>query len=56
MGIRVTTKTNKKATLKMYNSLSSFLFEQECGELASATSEQKKILRDAHKVLGDLIK
>lgn len=56
MGIRVTSNTKKRATLKMYNALGSYLFEQECDELSSATSNQKKVLREARKVLGELIK
>lgn len=33
MGINVSTKTKAKATLKLYNQISSYLFEQEYDEL-----------------------
>lgn len=33
MGINVSTKTKAKASLKLYNQISSYLFEQECNEL-----------------------
>lgn len=33
MGINVSTKTKAKASLKLYNQISSYLFEQECDEL-----------------------
>ena len=32
MGIRISAKTNKSATLKLINHISSYLFEEECGE------------------------
>ena len=55
MGIKVSVNTNKKATLKMYNSLGSFLFEQEYDELSNASQSQMKTLREAHKILGGLL-
>lgn len=55
MGIRVSTQTKNKATLKVYNALSSYLFEQECGELRGATGAQIKALREAQSVLGRLL-
>lgn len=56
MGIRVYSNTRKKATLKLFNALTSYLFEQEFGELESATIQQKETLKSAQKVLGELIK
>lgn len=38
MGINVSTKTKAKATLKLYNQISSYLFEQEYNELKSNPS------------------
>lgn len=32
MGIRISTKTSKQATLKLVSHISSYLFEEECGE------------------------
>lgn len=55
MGIRVSQKTERRATLKMYNALGSFLFEQQYDELFRASEEQMNSLRKAHKVLGELL-
>lgn len=54
-GIKVSIKTKNKETLKLFNYLRSYLFEQECGELSNCTSAQKKILKDALAVLNSII-
>ena len=56
MGIKLQTKTKLKATQKLYNQVSTFLFEQECEELEHFTSAQKKVLSDATKVLIEVLK
>lgn len=53
-GIKVSSKTKAKETLKLSNHLRSYLFEQveqEYGELSNCTTSQKKILKDALLVL-----
>lgn len=54
-GIKVSVKTKAKETLKLSNHLRSYLFEQECGELSSCTTAQKKLLRDALVVLNSIV-
>lgn len=36
--INITTKTRAKESLKMFNKLNSFMFEQQCGELKNCTA------------------
>lgn len=55
MGIVVKTKTKAKASLKLYNQISSYLFEQEYEELSSSPNV-KLALIDARRALGELIK
>lgn len=55
MGIDVKCKTKKKASLKLYNQISSFLFEQEYDELRSSP-KVKLALIDAKQALAELIK
>ena len=55
MSIKVSTSTKAKATLKLYNQLTSYLFEQECGELKYAYPSNIKVLKDAQKVLSMII-
>ena len=55
MGITVSTNTKAKATLKLYNQLTSYLFEQEYGELKYANSSNIKVLKDAQEVLSMII-
>lgn len=50
MSVNLSVKTNKKATLKLINHISSFLFEQDCGELYR-NEKLKQILRDTNKSL-----
>ena len=54
-GIRVSVKTRAKETLKLYNHLRSYLFEQEYGELSDYTPVQKKTLIDASLVLNSIV-
>lgn len=54
-GIKVSVKTKAKETLKLSNHLRSYLFEQECGELSSCTTAQKKLLRGALVVLNSIV-
>lgn len=55
MGIDVKCKTKKKASLKLYNQISSFLFEQEYDELRNSP-KVKLALIDAKQALAELIK
>ena len=55
MSIKVSTSTKAKATLKLYNQLTSYLFEQECEELKYAYPSNIKVLKDAQKVLSMII-
>ena len=54
-GIKVSSKTKAKETLKLANHLRSYLFEQEYGELSNCTTVQKKILKDALLVLDSIV-
>ena len=54
-GIKVSSKTKAKETLKLSNHLRSYLFEQEYGELSNCTTSQKKILKDALLVLISIV-
>ncbi len=54
-GIKISSKTKVKETLKLANHLRSYLFEQEYGELSNCTTSQKKILKDSLLVLNFII-
>ena len=54
-GIKVSSKTKDKETLKLANHLRSYLFEQEYGELSNCTPAQKKTLREALLVLNSIV-
>lgn len=56
MGIRIQAKTNRRATLNLLNKVSSYLFEEEYGELSSATASQKKAIKDCQKALSEMVK
>ena len=56
MGITVKVNTKAKATLKLFNQMSSYLFEQEYEELRGVSSSDIEILRKACKVLTKIIK
>lgn len=55
MGIAVKTNTKNKASLKLYNQIASFLFEQEYDELRNSP-KVKLALIEAKQKLAELIK
>ena len=55
MSIKVSTSTKAKATLKLYNQLTSYMFEEECGELKYANPSNIKTLKAAQKALNIII-
>lgn len=55
MGINVSAKTKAKASLKLYNRISSYMFEQEYDEMRG-NSRIKNVLDEARKALADIIK
>lgn len=54
MGINYTCKTKAKASLRLYNQISSFLFEQEFGELKD-NPKIKLALQEANRHLAEII-
>ena len=54
MGINYTCKTKAKASLRLYNQISSFLFEQEFGELKD-NPKAKLSLQEANRHLAEII-
>ena len=55
MSITISTNTKAKATLKLYNQLTSYMFEEEYGELKYANQSNIKALRADQKVLSMII-
>ena len=55
MSIKVSTSTKAKATLKLYNQLTSYMFEEEYSELKYANQTNIKTLKDAQKVISMII-
>ena len=55
MSITISTNTKAKATLKLYNQLASYMFEEEYGELKYANQSNIKALKAAQKVLSMII-
>ena len=55
MSITISTNTKAKATLKLYNQLTSYMFEEEYGELKYANQSNIKTLRAAQKALSMII-
>ena len=53
--IKVSTSTKAIATLKLYNQLTSYMFEEEYGELKYANQSNIKALRAAQQVLSMII-
>ena len=53
--IKVSTSTKAKATLKLYNQLASYMFEQEYDELKYANQSNIKALKAAQKALSIII-
>ena len=54
MGITYNGKTKAKASLKLYNQISSFLFEQEFDELKGQKKAQNALI-EAKKALAEII-
>ena len=54
MGINYSCKTKAKASLKLFNQISSFLFEQEFDELKGQKKAQNALI-EAKKVLAEII-
>ena len=54
MGINYSCKTKAKASLKLFNQVSSFLFEQEYDEL-KGNNKAKNALIEAKKALAEII-
>lgn len=55
MGINISSKTKAKASLKLYNQISSYMFEQEFTEMRG-NSRIKNVLDEARKTLAEIIK
>lgn len=55
MSINISTKTKNKASLKLYNQIATYLFEQEYDELRNKP-EVKSALINAMSALNKLIK
>lgn len=55
MSITISANTKAKATLKLYNQLVSYMFEQEFDELKYANQSNIKTLRAAQKALSMII-
>lgn len=54
MGINYNCKTKAKASLKLFNQVSSFLFEQEYDEL-KGNNKAKNALIEAKRALAEII-
>ena len=55
MGITCKTNTKKKATLKLFNLINSYLFEQEFGELKEVSNTDINKIKEACKVLASIV-
>ena len=55
MGITCKTNTKKKATLKLFNLINSYLFEQEFDELKDVSNTDINKIKEACKVLASII-
>ena len=55
MSITISTSTKARATLKLYNQLNSYMFEQEYDELRYANQSNIKALKSAQKALNMII-
>lgn len=55
MGIRISGKTNNPKTLKLLNTLCSFSFEQQYGEMSRWDDASKNMLARFIKKLGKLV-
>lgn len=55
MGIKLSSNTEAKASLKLYNAIASYRFEQQYDEM-KGNSRLEKALDEAQKYLSDIIK
>ena len=55
MGITYKINTNKKATLKLFNLINSYLFEQEFDELKDVRNTDINKIKEACKVLASIV-
>lgn len=56
MGVTTITSTKAKATLKLYNQVSSYLFEQQYGELEKyGTQDDIDDIREFQRTLAKII-
>ena len=55
MSITISTNTKARATLKLYNQLNSYMFEQKDDELRYANQSNIKALKSAQKALNMII-
>lgn len=55
MGIKVSSKTKAKASLKLYNQISSYMFEHEYDEMRG-NSRIRSVLDEARKTLAEIMK
>lgn len=55
MSIKISTSSKAKATLKLYNQLTSYMFEEEYGELKDVSANCLKALKSAQRALGIII-
>jgi hypothetical protein len=55
MGIYINSNTELKATLKLYNQIETYLFEEECGEMLKMNKSQEQALIKAKDALHKFI-
>lgn len=55
MGIKIKANTKASESIKLYNHIASYMFEQEYDEM-KGNSRIKNILDEAKKILADIIK
>lgn len=55
MGIFINSNTELKATLKLYNQIATYLFEEECGEILKMNKNQLQALVKAKDALHQFI-
>ena len=53
--ITVSTKTKAKDTLKLYNMINTYLFEQEYGDLRYVSTSDIDKVKECRKVLAEII-
>ena len=54
MGITCSCKTKEKAALKLYNKITTYIFDQAYGELEGNSKAQKALI-EAKKALAEMI-